>query len=164
MYTLSILALAAAVFSLGLVAGVVLAYSNSVMPGLRHADDRTFVDACQRLNTAIDNPLFLVVSNLALLATAAAVALAIPAGLGAAVLASTGAALLLYVSTLVITFAVNVPMNNELIAAGHPDTIPDQLAAVRARFESKWTTMNNLRAVATTAALICSLVALILAT
>lgn len=163
METLSVLALAVAVVSTGLVAGIVFAYSNSVMPGLRHADDRTFVDACQRLNTAIHNPLFMLVSNLALLATAAAAVLAALAGLGGAVLAWTGAALLLYLGTLVLTLAVNVPMNNALIAAGHPDTIPGDLAEVRARFETRWTAMNNLRTLSTTAALVCLVIALIAA-
>ncbi|MEV6360066.1 anthrone oxygenase family protein [Nocardia asteroides] len=163
MHTLSILALATAVASTGLVAGIVLAYSNSVMPGLRRADDRTFVDACQRLNTAIHNPLFMLVSNLALLSTAAATVLAVLADLSPVVLVWTCAALFLYLATLAITLAVNVPMNNRLIAAGHPDTVPDRLPGLRADFETRWTTMNNLRTALTTAALICQLIALILA-
>ncbi|MFH8616120.1 DUF1772 domain-containing protein [Streptomyces sp. NPDC017979] len=144
--------------STGLVAGIVLAYANSVMPGLAKADDRTFVDAAQRLNTAIHNPLFMAVSNAALLCTALAAGLHLPAD-HRDVLPWTGAALVLYAVTLVVTLAVNVPLNHALIAAGDPDGVPD-LAAVRERFEARWNRMNALRTATTVAAFCCLLGAL----
>ena len=54
------------------------------------------------------------------------------------------AALVLYVATLVITIGFNVPLNNELAAAGDPDRIRD-LAAVRERFEAAWVRWNIAR-------------------
>lgn len=71
------------------------------------------------------------------------------------------AALVLYVLTLVITMAINVPLNNELAAAGAPDRIAD-LAAVREHFEAKWVRWNVARAVASTAAFGCLTWALVL--
>jgi len=41
------------------------------------------------------------------------------------------------VVTLVITYRVNIPLNNELERAGPPDRIVDP-AAVRERFEMTW--------------------------
>lgn len=52
---------------------------------------------------------------------------------------------------LVITFRVNVPLNDALAAAGHPDRIGD-LTAVRERFEERWVRWNVVRAVTSTAA------------
>jgi len=51
----------------------------------------------------------------------------------------------------VVTAAVNVPLNNQLEAAGPADRITD-LPAVRARFEATWARWNVVRAVASTAA------------
>jgi uncharacterized membrane protein len=62
----------------------------------------------------------------------------------------------------VVTIAVNVPLNDELKAAGEPDRIAD-LAAVREQFdESRWARWNVARAVATTAAFGCLAWALVL--
>ena len=71
------------------------------------------------------------------------------------------AALVLYVATLVITIGFNVPLNNELAAAGDADRIAD-LGAVRERFEASWVRWNIARAVASTAAFGCLIWALVL--
>ena len=47
--------LGAAVIAMGLLAGLIYAFSVAVMPGLTAADDRTLVDAMQRM---ADNPAF----------------------------------------------------------------------------------------------------------
>src|SRR5215207_6169492 len=71
------------------------------------------------------------------------------------------AALVLYAASLLITISFNVPLNNELNAAGDPDHIAD-LAAVRERFEASWVRWNIARAVASTAAFGCLIWALVL--
>ncbi|MFG2611161.1 anthrone oxygenase family protein [Streptomyces anulatus] len=153
-----ILSLIIAAGSTGLVAGIVLAYMNSVMPGLARSDDRTFIDACQRLNTAIHNPLFMAVSNLALVGIVVCAALHLPSG-HREPLPWVLAALVLYCVTLAVTLGVNVPLNNALIGAGHPDQLPDK-ARVRQAFETRWNRMNALRTATTTAAFGCLLAAL----
>ncbi|MGP3926839.1 anthrone oxygenase family protein [Streptomyces sp. 8N616] len=62
---------------------------------------------------------------------------------------------------LVITFAINVPLNNELEAAGDVHRIAD-VAAVRERFETTWVRWNIIRAVLNTGALGCLSWALVL--
>jgi uncharacterized membrane protein len=150
--------LLAAAGSTGLVAGIVLAYANSVMPGLAKTGDRTFVDAAQRMNTAVHNPLFMVVSNAALLFTLLSAGLHLSPGHRGA-LPWALAALVLYAVTLAVTLGVNVPLNNRLIAAGDPGALDDP-AAVRAAFEDRWNRMNTLRTITTTAAFGCLLGAL----
>jgi hypothetical protein len=52
-------ALILATLTVGAMAGVMGLYANTIMPGLRRTDDRTFVGAFQAIDTAIINPLFL---------------------------------------------------------------------------------------------------------
>jgi uncharacterized membrane protein len=55
----------------------------------------------------------------------------------------------------IITIRVNVPLNDEIKAAGDPDQIAE-LAVVRERFdEARWIRWNVVRALATTAAFGC---------
>ena len=152
--------LAAATITTGLMAGLYYAYACSVMLGLSRTGDRTFVSAMQHINVAIINPWFFVSFIGALVFTALAAVLHLRGG-GQAVLPWIAAALVLYVAGLVITIGFNVPLNNELAAAGDPDRIAD-LAAVRERFEATWVLWNIARAVASTAAFGCLTWALVL--
>jgi uncharacterized membrane protein len=64
------------------------------------------------------------------------------------------AALALYLVAIVVTFAVSVPLNNQLEAARGVDTA-DGLAAARAQFEAAWVRWNVVRSAASTGALGC---------
>jgi uncharacterized membrane protein len=142
--------LIAATFTMGLAAGLFYTFFFAVMPGLKSSDDRTFVTAMQWFNVKILNGWFAIAFAGALVLTGLAAALHLGAGHRAA-LPWIIAALVLYALTLVITFAANVPLNNELAAAGDPDRIAD-LAAVRERFEGAWVRWNVLRTVTSVAA------------
>jgi uncharacterized membrane protein len=154
-------ALLLAVLTNGLMAGVFGLYAHTVMPGLARTDDRTFVGAFQAMDRAILNPLFLATFLGAFLLTALAATLSVAAGTRAP-LPWLLAALGLYLVVLVITFRVNVPLNDAIKAAGDPDHIAD-LAGVRRRFgEARWSRWNTVRAVASTAAFACLAWALVL--
>src|ERR687893_14425 len=153
-------ALAAATLTTGLMAGLYYAFAISVMLGLGRADDRTFVNAMQHINVAQLNPWVFVSFFGALVFTALAGVLHLHAD-WRAVLPWIAAALVLYVATLLITIGFNVPLNNELAAAGDPERIAD-LAAVRERFEASWVRWNTARALASTAAFGCLTWALVL--
>ncbi|WP_018352648.1 DUF1772 domain-containing protein [Longispora albida] len=141
--------LLAAVVCMGLSAGLFYAYSCSVMPGLRRADDRTFVTTMQEINVAILNGWFM----LSFLGgpLLAGVATAVHFGTGGKVLAWTIAGLVLAIAKLVITGAVNVPLNNVLAAASREGDV----GAVRARFEARWVRFNNLRTLAALGSFAC---------
>jgi uncharacterized membrane protein len=130
------------------------------MPGLGRAGDRTLVEGMQRINVAILNGWFAIGFGGALVFTTLAVVLQL-GGDRRTILLWTVAALVLYVAVLVITFTVNVPLNNELNAAGDPDRIAD-LAAVRELFEATWVRWNVARTVLSTAAFGCLTWALVL--
>lgn len=153
------LTLGLATLGFGLMAGLFYAFAVAVMPALRGADDRTFVDVMQRINSAILNRGFLSVYVGVLVPAVAAAALHIPAG-ARSVLPWVLAGLLLYLVMFLVTGGVNVPLNNKLDAAGDPAGLADP-AAVRGAFEAVWVRWNLVRAVTATAAFGCLVVALV---
>ena len=153
------LLLVLAAISTGLSAGVFLLYAHTVMPGLRRTGDRTFVGAFQALDRAIINPVFLLGSFIGapvLLAVAALLSLSDP---WRAALGWLLAALVLHLVVVAITFAVHLPLNDRLKAAGDPARI--DVAAARAAFsEARWVRANNIRVVLDVAAFAGACVAL----
>ncbi|GAA0677936.1 DUF1772 domain-containing protein [Kitasatospora atroaurantiaca] len=152
--------LLAATVCTGLTAGLFYAYACSVMLALGTVDDRTFVDVMQRINTAILNGWFAVgFGGAAVFAVLAAVLHG--RGDGRSVLPWIVAAIVLYGVMFVVTGVVNVPLNNELAAAGEPGGIADP-AGLRAHVEGTWVRWNIVRTVASTAAFGCLAWALVL--
>ncbi|MGW7516181.1 anthrone oxygenase family protein [Streptomyces sp. NPDC054796] len=158
-------ALIAATLTTGLSAGLYYGFACAVMPGLARADDRTFVQAMRRVNTAILNGWFLLLFLGSLLLILAAGALHID-GSTPGVLPWIVAALVLYVAVLGVTMGFNVPLNNALDAGGLPDAreaaemsdapgTPDAPAGLRAEFETSWVRWNIVRTVLNTAAFAC---------
>jgi uncharacterized membrane protein len=145
---LRVASLMAAVMTTGLMAGIYGIYSNAFMPGLAKTDDKTFVGAFQAVDRAILNPVFLL---LGFLGAAVFSALAGVLSLKEKALPWIAVAFVLYLITMIITMAVNVPMNDALKAAGDPDTI--DVTAARAAFdETKWQTFNLVRVLLSTIA------------
>lgn len=144
--------LIAATLTTGLMAGLFFSFSVAVMPGLAQSDDRTFVGGMQGINRAIQNGWFLLSFMGALIFAALATFFHLRGGASKA-LPWIIVGLVLYVVVLVITFALNIPLNNELDAAGngHPDGIAD-LAGTRKHFEATWVALNHVRTIVSTAA------------
>jgi uncharacterized membrane protein len=147
--------LVTATLFVGLSAGVFFAYSTSVMLALRRVEDRTFVDVMQKINVAILNGWFLAVYVGAMLAAIAAVLLSL-GGAHRAMLPWLIAATVLYAVTFIATATVNVPLNNQLDAAGLTDP-----TAARAAFEATWNRWNTVRTVSSAGALLTLAIALL---
>lgn len=133
----------------GLVAGVMLAFSTSVMPGLGRRPASQAVAAMQAMNSAILNPVFgLVFGGTALVCAALAATAPFTTDQDGAAWRALGG-LLYVVGTFGLTMVVNVPMNEAL-----DDVEPDSEAAAAhwQRFLRRWTAWNNLRTVFATAA------------
>ena len=113
MDTVRELSLLAALVTTGLMAGVYLAFSIAVLPGLARGDEATFVVAMRGMNAAILNPVFAVVFGGPLVLDVLALATRLPAGHREGSV-EVAAALGLYVVTLVVTAVVNVPLNDRL--------------------------------------------------
>ncbi len=142
--------LGAAVIAMGLVAGLYFFSAIAVMPALTAADDRTLVDAMQQMIVKIENPAFFLVFLGA--PALAAVAFVQARRSGAAKTAGwIVAGLALYTMMLVVTFAIHIPLNDELTEAGDPARI-ENLAAVRDDFVAPWVAWEIVRTLASTAA------------
>ena len=142
--------LGAAVIAMGLLAGLYYFSSIAVMPALTAADDRTLVDAMQQMIVKIENPAFF----LTLLGAPALAAVALVQVRRSGQAKAAGwiiAGLVLYTVMVVITFAVHLPLNEELKEAGDPARI-ENLAAVRDDFVTPWVAWDVVRTLATTAA------------
>jgi uncharacterized membrane protein len=142
--------LGAAVIAMGLLAGLYYFSAIAVMPALTAADDRTLVDAMQQMIDKIENPAFFLV----LLGAPALAAAALVQALGSGQARIAGwvvAGLALYTVMVVITFAVHIPLNEDLQQAGDPDRI-ENLAEVRDDFVTPWVAWDIVRTLATTAA------------
>jgi uncharacterized membrane protein len=106
-------------------------YAHTIMPGLHKTDDRTFVGAFQSIDRAIVNPWFMSTAFLDALVLTSAAAIS---NRGTPALPWIVAALALYLSAVLITMAVNVPLNDAVKAAGDPAEI--DVAHVRPRRHS----------------------------
>ncbi len=110
----------------GLLSGLYLGFVVAVMPALRRLDDTAFTDAMNRINEAIVNPVFL----LLFLGTPVACCALLAWDRGPETLVAAGTAVL----AVVLTAAVNVPLNDALAADGD-----------RAAFERPWNRSHALR-------------------
>jgi uncharacterized membrane protein len=145
-----------ATVSSGLLAGLFFAYSVSVMRGLGRTGDRTFVEAMQEINVAILNGSFALAFIGAPLSTSLAVLVHLDDG-DPATLVWVLLAWVLTVGTLIITFAVNVPLNKSLAAATAAEA-----ALARRHFEARWVRWNLARTATSTGAFGCLAGALLL--
>ncbi len=144
--------LVAATVLTGMAAGVFALYAHTIMSGLKKTDDRTFVGAFQSIDRAIINPWFMATFFGALILIGVAGGLHFGAD-RRAVLPWLVAAFVLYLIGVIITMAINVPLNDAIKAAGDPDRI--NVAHVRDAFnESKWAAWNYVRVVATSGAFV----------
>ena len=144
MHLLRPLSLLGATLTMGLITGVFALYAHTIMPGLKTTDDRTFVAAFGAMDRAIINPWFMISAFLGALLLTSTAALT---NLGRDPLPWIAAALGLYVIVVVITLAVNVPLNDALKAAGVPERSAG-VAAVREGFhEARWAAWNLVRVV-----------------
>ncbi len=132
--------LALAVLATGLAAGLFYTFDVAVMRGLAATDDRTFVTAMREINIKILNGLFAFSFGGALLFTLIALGL----NAGDDTVWWIAAATVFYVVQLGITFRINIPLNNALLADGDPATMTDP-HPVRAAFEAKWVRWNHVR-------------------
>jgi uncharacterized membrane protein len=140
----------AATVATGVMAGVYFIYAVAIMPGLRRLDDSGFVAAFQATDRAIINPIFLV----AFFAPAVLCGIAASTERGEPGYRWILAALILNAAIVLVTMAVNVPLNDALKARGEV-TGTDATAARQAFHEGQWVAWNWFRTVANLGALVC---------
>ncbi len=135
-------ALTTAAALMGLSAGLFATFSYVIMPGLRRASDASFVDTMRGINIAILNPVFALTFGGAFFVGALALVLGWDDSSRPWVIAGLASYV---VGAYVITFAVNVPMNDAL------DAGTGSAESLRKAFEARWTAWNHARSLLTTA-------------
>lgn len=142
--------LAVTVFAMagsGIVSGLFFVFSNTVMKSLGQMPASAGINAMQRINVTIVNPLFMLVFMGTPLAS---LYLAVKAAIG---LDEAGAVYLLagsslhIVGSLLVTIAFNIPRNNALAAV---DPESEEGAQYWFVYLQDWTRWNHVRTVATT--------------
>jgi uncharacterized membrane protein len=150
----------AAAVGCALVAGLMFAFSTSVMPALARRPDDEGIAAMQAMNSAILNPLFgLVFGGTAVLCLVLGVTAPFTTDESHATLRAIGSVLYL-VGTFGVTMVVNVPMNNALDAV---DPASDEGRSYWHTYLPRWTAWNHLRALLGTAASVLLILAVGLA-
>jgi uncharacterized membrane protein len=140
----------------GLTAGLFYSWSVSVTPGIGRLGDREYLASFQAMNRAILNPVFMI----CFLGTAVMLPIATFTNYGTQRFwLLLGAAICYLVGVFGLTFVGNIPLNNALDKLNIASSTADQLATFRAQFENKWNTLNHIRSVANTAALVLAILA-----
>ena len=135
----------AAAVGCALVAGLLFAFSTSVMPALRKRPASEGIAVMQAINSTILNPIFgLVFGGTTVLCLALAGTAPFTTDTSHATLRGIGSALYV-VGVFVETMVVNVPMNNALDAV---DPASDEGASYWRTFLRRWTAWNHVRALA----------------
>lgn len=140
------------------VLGILALYSHTIMTGLRHVDDATFVKSYQAIDRQIINPIFMIQFFAPVVILLFAAYFAHKHHLAEAKYIYIAA--ISYVAAVIITMAVNVPLNDGIKKIADV-TSSQSLADARAQFnESKWLIFNHLRTVCTLIATIALSIAI----
>jgi uncharacterized membrane protein len=126
------------------VLGVLALYSHTIMPGLKHTDNATFVDSFRAIDRQIINPIFMLQFFAPLFILGISAYYAHKHHLIEAKYIYL--AFICYLVAVVVTTAVNVPLNDGI--KKHADLhSAESFANARAQFdESKWLLFNHIRA------------------
>ncbi|MBA3614907.1 MAG: DUF1772 domain-containing protein [Actinomycetota bacterium] len=138
-----LLTLTLAILTTGLISGFFYAYACSVTLGLGLLPDDQYVEAMQAINATVRNGVFAFSFFGAVLFLFLALAVHAPRPRSRRFVL-IALALVLYVGGgFMVTFLVNVPMNEDLARVG--DASPGVLAQVRAEYEGPWNFWNGVR-------------------
>lgn len=132
----------------GLIAGLLYAWTVSVIPGTRRVDHSTYITTMQSINKAILNPAFVVpYMGLPVLLVAAAV-VQFRAGDTRRGALLTGAAVTYVLGVLGVTIGGNVPLNDALDAFDLNGSNEQAVADRRQSYETPWNRWHHLRTAA----------------
>lgn len=138
-----LLALSAATLTTGLISGFFYAYACSVTLGLALLPDERYIGAMQAINATVRNGVFAFSFFGAVLSLLLALALHFRRPRSRRFVLVVLAAVLYIGGGFMVTFLVNVPMNEELARVG--ESTPAALAQVRAGYEGPWNFWNGVR-------------------
>ena len=141
------LTLTLATLTTGLIAGFFYAYASSVTLGHALLPDGQYVEAMQAINATVRNGLFAFSYFGAVVSLLLALAVHAPRPRSHRFLLVALAAVLYIGGGFMLTFLINVPMNEELARVSVGELGPAALAQVREEYEGPWNFYNGVRTV-----------------
>jgi uncharacterized membrane protein len=151
--------LAASALGAAVVAGVFLAFSTSVMPGLGRSGPGHAVPAMQAVNVAaVRPPLMLLLFGTLLVLLTTAAALLVARGWSTESWLSIAAFAIYGAGVVVVTAAGNVPLNNRLAGPLEPRMTAEAWRA----YAGPWTRLNHVRTATAAGSAALLLIALVL--
>ena len=154
------LSLVLATLTTGLMAGFFYAYACSVTLGLGRLDAAQYLATMQAINATVRNPLFAAGFFGAPLCLSIAAAPHLPRWSTPRAKLTLLAFLTYALGGFALTFAVSVPLNEQLAQVSLAAT-PEALEHARQTYEGPWTFWNAVRTVFTTAAFLLLIAALL---
>ena len=151
------IALTLAVLATGLISGFFYAYACSVTLGLALLPDEQYVEAMQAINATVRNAVFAFSFFGAVLFLLLALAVHLPRLRSRRFLLLAIAAVLYIGGGFMVTFLVNVPMNEELARVG--EAAPAALSRARVEYEGPWNFWNGVRTLFSSLAFLALIVA-----
>ncbi|WP_131740897.1 anthrone oxygenase family protein [Actinomadura roseirufa] len=144
-FSLSVASAALSILMAAGMAGTFFGFSTGVMPGLNAAKPGSAIDAMQAINQKIQNPVFVGMFMLVPVIAVVAGILLLTLDQKPAALLFFAAAAVYFIGALVPSFAVNIPMNNDLDAVKIPADA-HRAAEIWSDYSGRWTAWNTVRA------------------
>ncbi|MBV7533713.1 DUF1772 domain-containing protein [Chitinophaga sp. sic0106] len=138
---------------LGLITGIFYCWSVSVTRGLALLPDKAYILAFQKLNQAIQNPLFFICFFGPLILLPVCVWRNFSIWLLLATLSY-------YIGVMGVTIVGNIPLNNMLEAFSVQGAGTEELRQMRAQFEGRWNTLNHIRTLCSLGSFVLTLIAM----
>lgn len=152
-FSLTVASAALSILMAAGMAGTFFGFSAGVMPGLNAARPGSAINVMQAINQKIQNPVFVGVFILLPVVAAVAGILLLTLDQKSAALLFFAAAAVYFVGALMPSFAVNIPMNNDLDAVKIPSDLR-AAAKIWSDYSGRWTAWNTVRAVFSWASLL----------
>lgn len=141
------LTLTLAALTTGLISGFFYAYASSVTLGHALLPDEQYIEAMQAINATVRNGVFAFSFFGAVLSLILALVVHAPQLRSRRFLFIALAAVLYIGGGFMVTFLINVPMNEELARVSVGELDPTALAQIRAEYEGPWNFYNGVRTV-----------------
>ncbi len=132
----------------GLIAGLLFSYSCSVNPGLKSLADSEYLKAMQAINTAIQNPYFLISFMSLLFILPITTFLIFNQQADASFYFMLAATIIYFVGVFGVTIFCNVPLNEQLAKISVSTATITEISTTRYSFEKPWNTYHSVRTIA----------------
>ncbi len=143
------LTLFTATLLIGLTAGLCFTWGNAVTPGIGQLDDLGYLQAFQKMNRSIENPLFFAVFFGSFLVGIAAIVT--NKGVSPEHFRLVTVAIGIYfLGVVLVTVFGNVPLNQVLDKTDFANSSLEELQALRQRFERPWNRFHIIRIITAT--------------